>query len=73
MIRMSEFNISKLRKDTNFMEEAIAITNVAKKKSFEILETQAMNKSTKRLKNLRYFLKKKRNVIFKQAPSNMAF
>jgi hypothetical protein len=65
MIRMSEFNINKLRKDTNFMEEAIAITNVAKKKSFEILETQAMNKSTKRLKNLRYFLKKKRNVIFK--------
>ena len=55
------------------MEEAIAITNVAKKKSFEILETQAMNKSTKRLKNLRYFLKKKRNVIFKQAPSKMAF
>ena len=65
LIRMTDFNVNKLRKDTTFIEEAISISNVAKKKSFEILETQAMNKSTKRLKNLRYFLKKKRNVIFK--------
>lgn len=73
LIRMTQFDVNNLRKDANFIEEAIAFSNVAKKKSFEMLETQALNKQTKRMKNLRYFLKKKRNVLFKQTPLNMSF
>ena len=60
---MDQFNINYLRKDMNFIEDALSLSNVMKKKSFEITAEQGT--VPKKLKNLRYFLKKKRNITFK--------
>lgn len=65
---MADFNINYLRKDMGFIEDAISVSNVAKKKTFE---TQELTKITKKVKNLKYFLKKKRNVIYKPCPRMM--
>ena len=65
---MQDFNINHLRKDINFMEEAITVSNASKKKSFELNENTRV---PKKVKNLRYFLKKKRNIIYKHSPSQL--
>jgi hypothetical protein len=63
---MTDFDINKLKKDMTFIEEGITISNVSKKKTFELSNE---TKVSKKIKNLRYFLKKKRNMMFKHAPS----
>ena len=52
------------------MESAISLSNAAKKRS---LEHNDLQKLPKKLKNLRYFLKKKRGIIYKHAPSSTLF
>lgn len=64
---MQDFDLNKLQKDMNFLEESITVSNANKKKAFEIDEEI---KVPKKVKNLRYFLKKKRNIIFKNAPTS---
>lgn len=59
---LNDFNLKHLKKDMNFIEDAISASNVMKKKSIEF---QNENKVPKRIKNLRYFLRKKRNIVFK--------
>ena len=44
------------------------MSNASKKKTFDLNETV---KVPKKIKNLRYFLKKKRNVMLKHSPSQM--
>jgi hypothetical protein len=65
---MTDFDINKLKQDMNFIEEGITISNVSKKKTFELSNE---TKVSKKIKNLRYFLKKKRNMMFKHAPSQV--
>lgn len=48
------------------MDSAISLSNTVKKKAFEINDSV---KVPKKIKNLRYFLKKKRNIILKHSPS----
>lgn len=50
----------------NFIEDAIGISNTNKKKDYDL---EAESKVSKRSKNLRYFLRKKRNIVYKNAPS----
>eukprot|EP00347_Sterkiella_histriomuscorum_P020334 403338204 len=52
----------------NFIQEAISQSNSVKKSTFE---AQVDSKVPKRIKNLRYFLKKKRGIIYKQAPRQL--
>jgi hypothetical protein len=66
LIKMNDFNINYLRKDMRFIEDAISISNTSKKSLFDI---ESESKVSKRSKNLRYFLRKKRNIIYKNAPS----
>jgi hypothetical protein len=63
---MDNFNLGYLRKDLGFIEQAIQVSNVSKKKTFEVREQE---KVPKKIKNLRYFLKKKRNITYKHSPS----
>jgi hypothetical protein len=56
-----------LRKDLRFLDEAISLSNTAKKRN--LLEpANNLQKIPKKVKNLRYFLRKKRNINFKSCP-----
>ena len=60
-------------KDLRFIDDSIGVSNVVKKKA--LLEVNqgglAVSKIPKKVKNLRYFLRKKRNIVFKQSPSQI--
>lgn len=65
---MADFDINQLRKDMNFIEDVIQMSNSSKKQTFELNSTE---KASKKSKNLKYFLRKKRNILMKQAPTQM--
>ncbi|CDW82763.1 UNKNOWN [Stylonychia lemnae] len=67
-ILLNDFNLNHLKKDMNFIENAITLSNNVKKNSVEVANDVRVSK---KIKNLRYFLKKKRQVIFKQCPKQM--
>eukprot|EP00347_Sterkiella_histriomuscorum_P019065 403343093 len=69
LIRLADFGLNHLKRDMNFIQEAISQSNSVKKSTFE---AQVDSKVPKRIKNLRYFLKKKRGIIYKQAPRQLA-
>lgn len=64
-----------MRKDLRFLDDAIALSNTTKKKS--LLDPSqggnAIQKIPKKVKNLRYFLRKKRNIIYKPCPMSGFF
>ena len=66
-VKMQDFTLGTMRKDLRFIDEAIAVSNKSKKD----LGVVAMPTVSKKVKNLRYFLKKKRNIIYKHSPSAM--
>lgn len=70
---MVDFGLGTLKKDLRFLDDAITVSNTAKKRS--LLDPSqggnAIEKIPKKFKNLRYFLRKKRNIIYKHAPSTM--
>ena len=70
---MNDFTLGDMRRDLQFIDEAITVSNKSKKKA--LLEpTQggmAIEKIPKKVKNLRYFLRKKRNIIYKHSPASM--
>ena len=74
-IRMNDFSLGNMRKDLRFLDDAIALSNTAKKKS--LLDPSqggnAIQKIPKKIKNLRYFLRKKRNIIYKPCPMSGFF
>lgn len=49
-----------------FLQRGIEISNASKKVEFE---ENNLNKSNKKNKNLKYFLKKHRNIVLKNAPT----
>ena len=63
---MGNMTLGAPRKDIGFIEQGINLTNSLKKKSVESTETV-----TQKHKKLRYFLKKHRDIIFKQTPSQV--
>jgi hypothetical protein len=64
---MQDFSIGTMRKDLRFLDDAIVISNKSKKEA-TVLQTPALSK---KIKNLRYFLRKKRNIMFKHSPSGV--
>jgi hypothetical protein len=67
MQEMKKLNVGHLRNDMKFIEQGIDITNQTKKASaLTYIESE---KRPKKQKNLKYFLKKKRDIYFKSAPS----
>jgi hypothetical protein len=72
-VKMNDFTLGTLRRDLQFMDSSIKLSNTAKKKS--MLEPAqggtAIAKIPKKVKNLRYFLRKKRNIVYKHAPSSL--
>jgi len=70
-LKMNDFSLVALRKDLKFMDSAISLSNTCKKKAStnEDQGGTAVSKIPKKTKNLRYFLKKKRNITFKHSPS----
>jgi hypothetical protein len=65
-VKMQDFSLGTMRKDLRFIDQAIVVSNKTKK-------TAAAGPATisKKVKNLRYFLRKKRNIIYKHSPSPM--
>jgi hypothetical protein len=66
-VKMQDFTLGTMRKDLRFIDEAIAVSNKSKKD----LGVVSIPTVSKKVKNLRYFLKKKRNIIYKHSPSAM--
>lgn len=62
---MDNFDLNILRKDMTFIEDTLSLSNTMKRQSFQIKEE---SKTTKKSKNLKYFLKKKRNITYKVGP-----
>ncbi len=54
-----------MRKDLRFLDEAIVVSNKTKKLA---ATNPAINK---KVKNLRYFLRKKRNIVYRHSPTTM--
>ena len=66
-VKMQDFTLGTMRRDLRFIDEAIAVSNKSKKD----LGVAPIPPVSKKVKNLRYFLKKKRNIIYKHSPSAM--
>jgi hypothetical protein len=70
---MGEFALGTMKRDLRFLDEAITVSNKSKKVA--LLDPHqggtAQTKIPKKTKNLRYFLRKKRNIIYKHSPSSM--
>lgn len=58
---MADFSLNILEKDMRFIEEGIIKSNEKKKKQYYM---NSENKVPKKVKNLKYFLKKNRNLYF---------
>ena len=74
-VKMNDFTVGTMKKDLRFIDDAIALSNTAKKKS--LLDPSqggnAVLKIPKKAKNLRYFLRKKRNIIYRMCPMSGFF
>ncbi|TNV74413.1 hypothetical protein FGO68_gene247 [Halteria grandinella] len=72
-VRMNDFALSTMKRDLRFLDQAISVSNKTKKVAL-LDPTQggvAQTKIPKKVKNLRYFLRKKRNIIYKNSPTSM--
>ncbi len=63
---MQDFSLGTMRKDLRFLDDAIVVSNKSKKEAGGLQVTGV----SKKVKNLRYFLRKKRNITYKHSPSN---
>ena len=63
---MSSYNMTTLARDKTFLEEGIVLSNSKKK---EDIEVKVQSKQDKKLKNFKYFLRKKRSITLKSAPA----
>ena len=66
-VKMQDFTLGTMRKDLRFIDDAIVVSNKSKKEAGK-LQTSGVSK---KVKNLRYFLRKKRNIIYRHSPSSM--
>jgi hypothetical protein len=66
-VKMQDFTLGTMRKDLRFIDDAIVVSNKSKKEARK-LQTSGVSK---KVKNLRYFLRKKRNIIYRHSPSSM--
>lgn len=70
-VKMQDFRIGTMRKDLKFLDDAINISNKSKKEAVPIIGGGGPGSGlSKKVKNLRYFLRKKRNIVYKHSPSN---
>jgi hypothetical protein len=67
-VKMQDFTLGTMRKDLKFLDQAIGMTNKYKKKAISDQLEAGDTRIPKKIKNLRYFLKKNRNIVFKHAP-----
>jgi len=65
-VKMQEFTLGTLRKDLRFIDQAIVVSNKTKKTAGAVGAAVS-----KKVKNLRYFLRKKRNIVYKHSPSGV--
>ena len=65
---MSSMTLGVLRKDISFIEEGIKLQNISKKNQASMTQETQECQSTKQ-KKLRYFLRKNRQITFKQCPA----
>ena len=65
-MKMQDFSLNTLRRDMRFIDETISVSNAAKKRA---INEAYPSKIPKKVKNLRYFLRKKRDIVFKASPT----